>query len=232
MPAKTWKWWFTPLILLVILAADQWLKYWVKTNMYLGEEIHMLGDWFILHFTENNGMAFGLEAGGRSGKLFLTSFRIIAVLGIIWYLRSLIQKKAGYGLLFCVSLVLAGAIGNIIDSVFYGVWYAHMNPDYYADEYFFGRVVDMFYFPIIQTTWPSWVPVFGGSEFIFFRPVFNIADAAISTGVISILVFQKSFFPPVEEPQIDEESEGQQEVDTKQEDLEEESESDSNSEQD
>lgn len=195
MQAKSWKWWMTPLILLLVLSADQWLKHWVKTHMYLGQEINLIGDWFILHFTENNGMAFGLEAGGVSGKYFLTSFRIFAVFGIIWYLRILIKKQANRGLLLCVSLVLAGAIGNIIDSVFYGVWYESINPDYYEHRYFLGRVVDMFYCPIIEATWPQWMPVFGGREFIFFRPVFNIADASISIGVISILAFQKLFFP-------------------------------------
>lgn len=190
----SWAWWLSPLIVFLVLAADQALKYWVKTNMYLGQEFQIIGDWFILHFTENNGMAFGMEAGGKTGKYFLTFFRILAVAGIIWYLRSMVQRKAHRGLLLCISLVLAGAIGNIIDSVFYAVWFADINPDYYESAYFLGRVVDMFYFPIIHTTWPSWMPWFGGQEFIFFRPVFNIADASISTGIISILVFQKRFF--------------------------------------
>lgn len=175
--------------------------------MYLGQEIPVIGDWFILHFTENNGMAFGMEAGGKTGKYFLTFFRIAAVFGIVWYLRSMIKRKAHRGLLLCISLVLAGAMGNIIDSVFYAVWFAEISPDYYESAYFLGRVVDMFYFPVIHTTWPSWMPWFGGQEFIFFRPVFNIADASISTGIISILIFQKRFFAVTEAEEVSAESE-------------------------
>lgn len=190
--SNSWAWWLSPLIVLLVLAADQWLKYWVKTSMYLGQEIPLIGDWCILHFTENNGMAFGMEAGGKTGKYFLTFFRIVAVVGIIWYLVTMVRRNAHKGLLLCITFVLAGAIGNIIDSVFYGVWFADIN--YYESAYFLGRVVDMFYLPVIHSTWPAWMPWFGGQEFIFFRPVFNIADASISTGIISILVFQKRFF--------------------------------------
>jgi signal peptidase II len=166
---------------------DQVLKIVVKSTMYPGEEIRVLGDWFILHFTENNGMAFGMEFAGSAGKVFLTLFRIVAVGGIIWYLRKLINEQAPRGLIICLSLILAGALGNILDSVFYGVLFGY-------EQLLFGRVVDMFYFPIYHGMIPEWLPFFRGQDFIFFRPVFNIADTAISTGVISLLVFQKKYF--------------------------------------
>lgn len=172
--------------------------------MYLGQEHRILGDWFIFHFTENNGMAFGLQLGGDSGKLFLTSFRIIAVFGIFYYLLYQIKHKAKTGLIVCISLVLAGAIGNIIDSVFYGVWF-NDNYNEYLDNgtlkwtkhapYFYGRVVDMLYFPVLEGRYPDWFPFWGGESFLFFRPVFNIADTSISFGVFSIILFQKYLFP-------------------------------------
>lgn len=162
--------------------------------MYLGQTKSMIGNWFFLHFTENNGMAFGVELGGITGKLILTAFRLLAVAGIIWYLIKQVNSKANKGLIICISLILAGAIGNIIDSVFYGVWFT----DYvtYDDKgkFFLGRVVDMLYFPIIETRYPSWFPFWGGQDLTFFRPIFNIADASISSGVIAIIVFQKKFF--------------------------------------
>lgn len=154
----------------------------------------MFGNWFFLHFTENNGMAFGLEMGGKTGKYFLTAFRLAAVAGIIWYLAKQIKNIAHKGFIICISLILAGAIGNIIDSLFYGVWYKDLVTYDEAGKYLLGRVVDMLYFPIIETHYPSWVPLWGGQSFVFFRPVFNLADASISTGVIAIIVFQKSFF--------------------------------------
>lgn len=182
------------LIILGILLVDQVLKTWIKTNMFLGQEF-IIFPWFIIHFTENNGMAFGLEFAGQYGKLFLTVFRIIAVIGIGYGLHYIIKHNYHKGLILCVSLILAGAIGNIIDSVFYGVIY-----DYAPLLY--GRVVDMFYFPVIQGTYPSWFPFWAGDEFIFFRPVFNIADAAISVGVITILIFQKQYFKEEEEDNV------------------------------
>lgn len=174
-------------IIFIVLLADQVLKTWIKTNMYLGQEFKIIGNWFIIHFTENNGMAFGLEFGGEFGKLALSLFRIAAVAGIAYGLHYLIQRKYHRGLILNVALIFAGALGNIIDSVFYGRIY-----DYAS--LFHGRVVDMFYFPIIEGVFPAWVPIWGGEDFIFFRPVFNIADAAISVGVILILIFQKSYF--------------------------------------
>lgn len=175
------------LLILLVLIADQLLKTWVKTNMFLGQEFNILGKWFVVHFTENNGMAFGLEFGGEFGKLALTLFRILAVAGIGYGLHYLIKYKYHRGLILNVALVFAGATGNIIDSVFYGKIYSY-------ESLFHGRVVDMLYFPIAEGNFPAWLPIWGGDDFIFFRPVFNLADAAISLGVIFILVFQKTYF--------------------------------------
>ncbi|NQX43517.1 signal peptidase II [Pedobacter steynii] len=175
------------LIIFFVLLADQVLKTWIKTNMYLGQEFKIIGNWFIIHFTENNGMAFGLEFGGEFGKLSLSLFRIAAVAGIGYALHYLIQKKYHRGLILNVALIFSGAVGNIIDSVLYGKIYGY-------EGWFHGRVVDMFYFPILQGNFPAWVPIWGGEDFIFFRPVFNIADAAISVGVVIILIYQKTYF--------------------------------------
>lgn len=186
-----------------VIVIDQWSKFWVKTNMYLGQEYKIAGNWFYVHFTENNGMAFGMEFAGEYGKLFLTSFRVLAVFGILFYLVYLLRKKDTHaGFILCVALIFAGALGNIIDSVFYGVWFndsyhqiASFMPD--AGGYsklMYGKVVDMLYFPLISGEYPEWLPIWGGDPFMFFRPVFNIADTAISTGVISIAVFQGKFF--------------------------------------
>lgn len=177
-----------PLIaILVILLADQVLKTWVKTNMFIGQEFHIIKDFFIIHFTENNGMAFGMEFGGEAGKLALSLFRIIAVGGIGYGLHYLIKNKYHRGLIMNIALIFAGALGNIIDSILYGVIYNY-------ERIFYGRVVDMFYFPIFSGVFPQWFPVWGGEDFIFFRPVFNIADASISIGVILILIYQKVYF--------------------------------------
>ncbi|MFC2112983.1 lipoprotein signal peptidase [Bacteroidota bacterium] len=204
-------------LVLGILLIDQVLKIIIKTNMTIGEEIHVMGSWFILHFTENNGMAFGLDLPGNNGKTFLTLFRIIAIAGIGFYLRYLIRLEAHRGLILSVALILAGAAGNIIDSIFYGLIFndswgrvASLFPEGggYA-PILQGKVVDMFYFPIIRGTWPSWFPWFGGNSLVFFRPVFNIADSAITVGVAIILIWQRRFFTeeilPGKKPQRDEE---------------------------
>ncbi|HEX2968044.1 MAG TPA: lipoprotein signal peptidase [Bacteroidales bacterium] len=190
------------LFILLILVLDQALKIWIKTHMQIGDEIHIFGKWGMLHFIENNGMAFGMEMGGKPGKLILSVFRIIAIFGIGWFLASLINRKAGTGLILAVSAILAGAIGNIIDSAFYGMIFNEsysqiaslFPPEGGYSSFLHGRVVDMLYFPIINTTWPEWSPVRPGQSLIFFRPVFNIADSAITCGVISIILFQKRMF--------------------------------------
>jgi len=190
------------LIIILVLIIDQTFKMWIKTHMILGQEYKILGDWFIIHFTENNGMAFGMEFWGKNGKLFLTLFRIVAVFGIGWYMRILIKQKAPKMVIISIALILAGALGNILDSVFYGVIF---NESFYQVAEFFpqdggyttwfqGRVVDMLYFPVLSGHYPSWFPFWAGKEFIFFRPVFNIADTAITTGVAYILIFERSFF--------------------------------------
>lgn len=175
------------LVAIFIILADQIIKTWVRAHMGLGEEIHLLGNRGMLHYTENNGMAFGMELGGEIGKLILTLFRIFAVCGIAYALVYLIQHKYHRGLIMNVALIFAGAMGNIIDSTFYGVMYNYA-------PLFHGRVVDMFYFPLISGIFPPWFPIWGGQDYIFFRPVFNLADSAISVGVILILIFQKHYF--------------------------------------
>ena len=193
------------LIVLLILVADQTLKILVKTHMTLYQQIPFLGNWGILHFVENNGMAFGMALPGSLGKILLTSFRILAVVGIAFYLRHLIRLKAHSGLILALSMVMAGALGNIIDSVFYGLIFSSSSPVQAATMFpegggyaplMQGKVVDMFYFPLIKGSYPEWFR--GGSGFIFFRPVFNIADSSISVAVAIILFKQRSFFRHVE----------------------------------
>lgn len=179
-------------VLALVIALDQYLKYWVKHNMILHTEKKIAGDWFIFHFTENEGMAFGMKFFGERGKYALSILRILVSVFGFWYLVSHIKKNANTWFLVCVGLILGGALGNIIDCIFYGVWYKPMNE--YNGGYLLGWVVDMLYFPIIETHYPSWSPIKAGQEFTFFSPVFNLADAAISTGVIAIIIFQKRFF--------------------------------------
>jgi signal peptidase II len=175
------------LVAAFIILIDQIIKTWVRAHMVLGEEIHFLGSRGMLHYTENNGMAFGMEFGGEWGKLALTLFRIGAVVAICYGLIYLVKHKYHRGLIMNVALIFAGALGNIIDSTFYGIMYNYA-------PLFHGRVVDMFYFPLLSGNFPSWVPIWGGQDFIFFRPVFNLADASISVGVILILIYQKHYF--------------------------------------
>ena len=190
------------LLIILILVADQILKFWVKTHMVLGQEIHMFGNWGILHFIENNGMAFGMEMGGTTGKIVLSVFRIVAIGGITWFLLSLIRKKSNTGLILSVTAILAGAIGNMIDSAFYGMIFSEsfnqpsvlFSPHGGYSSFLLGRVVDMLYFPVIHTQWPDWSPFRAGESLVFFRPVFNIADSAITCGVIAIVLFQRKMF--------------------------------------
>ncbi|MCK5168777.1 MAG: lipoprotein signal peptidase [Bacteroidales bacterium] len=193
-------------IILLVLIIDQTLKIWIKTHMILGQEYEIIGNWFIIHFTENNGMAFGLEFWGKNGKIFLTLFRIIAVIGIGWYLKTLIKQNAPKMVVISIALIMAGAIGNILDSIFYGVIFDEsfyqiaefMPRDGGYSAWLQGRVVDMFYFPILNGHYPSWFPFWANQEFIFFRPVFNIADSAITVGVAYILIFERSFFKHID----------------------------------
>lgn len=192
-------------IVLTTLVLDQALKIWVKTHMYLGQEYQVF-DWFFIHFTENNGMAFGMEFGGNWGKLGLSLFRIVFVVFMATFLLKLIRKNADKILIVSLSLVLAGAIGNIIDGTLYGILFsesyrqlATFLPE--AGGYaplFFGKVVDMFYFPIFKGYLPEWIPLWGGDYFVFFRPVFNIADSAISIGVAIMVIFQKKVMKELE----------------------------------
>ncbi|MGV3762640.1 lipoprotein signal peptidase [Parapedobacter sp.] len=193
-----------PLILIAsVLLVDQLSKFWIKLNMTLGQEYKILGDWFIIHFTENNGMAFGLEFGGEAGKLALSLFRIAAVIGIAYGLHYMVRKKYHRGFILNVALIFAGAMGNIIDSTFYGLifsestWFEKASLFPAAGGYsslLHGKVVDMLYFPIIKGDFPAWFPIWGGEDFLFFRPVFNIADSAITVGVALILIYQKRYF--------------------------------------
>lgn len=186
------------LIIIAVLVIDQIIKIWVKTSMYMHESIRIT-NWFYIYFTENNGMAFGMEL---FGKLFLTSFRVVAVCLIAWYLFRVVNKHYKTGYIVCLSLILSGAVGNIIDSIFYGEIFSESTRTQIASwvplgegygSWLHGKVVDMFYFPIIDTNWPSWMPFVGGEHFIFFSPIFNFADAAISCGIIAMLLFYSRY---------------------------------------
>ncbi|MDR0691831.1 MAG: lipoprotein signal peptidase [Prevotellaceae bacterium] len=190
------------IVIFAILAIDQVVKIWIKTHMALHESIPVFGNWFSIYFTENPGMAFGLKFGGEVGKIFLTVFRIALVALIGVYISRLIKRGAPLGVMVGIALIFAGAVGNIIDSLFYGLLFSGSEGQVatlfpagggYA-PFLQGKVVDMLYFPIIETTFPTWLPVWGGEEFIFFRPIFNIADSAITTGVIYLLLFKRGYF--------------------------------------
>lgn len=189
-------------IVFLILIVDQAIKIYVKTHFYLGESVTVFPHWFQLCFIENEGMAFGMTLMNSAfGKLLLTLFRLGAVIFGFYWLRQLVKKGYSKGLLICAALILAGAAGNLIDSMFYGMIFTD-DPSQIAQfvafghgyaPFMHGRVVDMFYFPIINTTWPQWIPMVGGHPLRFFEPVFNLADASISVGVITLLLFQKKF---------------------------------------
>lgn len=182
------------ILVVAILLIDQLIKIWVKTNMHLHESIHVF-DWFYITFIENNGMAYGMQLGS---KLVLSLFRVVAISVLGYYLWLQVGKKARMGYIVCLSMILAGAVGNLIDCMFYGLCFESSTPydvasfvsfgDGYA-PFLMGKVVDMFYFPMIVTTYPEWFPFWGGEEFIFFSPVFNFADSSISVGVVALLLF-------------------------------------------
>ncbi len=193
------------LLIFLVVFVDQALKIYIKTHYHLGETHAVIGSWFRLYFIENEGMAYGWQFGGDWGKLILTLFRMGAVVFGVFYLRKIVEKKYHTGFIICASLIFAGALGNLIDSMFYGMIFQDSNPislniakifppHGYAG-FLHGKVVDMLYFPIIRNAhFPHWFPFWGGEDFEFFRPIFNISDASISVGIITILVFQKRFF--------------------------------------
>ncbi len=193
------------LIILLVLALDQALKVYIKTHFEYNQDVPMFGlSWAKLHFVENEGMAFGIIFNWEYGKLLLSSFRILMVAALIWYIGILLRVGAPSGFIYSVALITAGALGNIIDSAIYGLIFTEspyhgglaqlVSPGEGYGSFLHGKVVDMLYFPIKWITMPDWVPIFGGEEFLFFSPIFNIADASISCGVICILLFQRQFF--------------------------------------
>jgi signal peptidase II len=203
------------IIIFLVLLVDQAIKIWVKTHMEYGQEFEIFGfNWALIHFVENNGMAFGITLGGEYGKLMLSVFRILAVGFLAYYLHQLIRMGVSFGILASFALILAGAIGNIIDSAFYGMIFSESPYHGGVAELFptgggyasflHGKVVDMLYFPIINGFLPEWVPYWGGTHVLFFRPVFNIADAAITAGVLNILIFHRSFLSSRSSDQIKE----------------------------
>ena len=190
--------------ILIAIILDQIIKIYIKTHFYLGEEV-IVFDWFRIHFVENNGMAMGFEFGGRTGKLFLTLFRIVAVSAIIFWLVGNIKRKVHNAVIIGISLIFSGAVGNIIDSVFYGVIFDQSNhkvATLFAEkpygDLFYGKVVDMLYFPFWDGILPEWIPFIGGNDFTFFQYIFNPADAFISIGVALLFIFSKQAFPKEE----------------------------------
>ena len=192
---------YATVIILLVLIIDQWSKIYIKTHFIHDETIKVFS-WFHIHFVENEGAAWGTKIPGKYGKLILTLFRIGAVIGIGYWLVSAVKKQQSKILIICISLILAGALGNIIDSVFYGVIFDHsfgnvatLFSDNPYGTLLHGMVVDMFYFPLIDTTLPSWVPIWGGERFRFFEPIFNVADSAICIAVGLMIIYHKKIFP-------------------------------------
>ncbi len=193
------------LTVLIAILLDQVIKIYVKTHFVLGEEV-VVFDWFRIHFVENNGMAMGFEFGGKGGKLFLTLFRIVAVGALVYWLASNIKRKVHNAVIIGISLIFSGAVGNIIDSIFYGVIFNHprnsvatLFPETIDGKLFFGKVVDMFYFPIWEGVLPDWIPFIGGEMYTFFQYIFNPADSYITIGVALLFIFSKQAFPKEEQ---------------------------------
>ncbi len=190
------------IFIFLLLVIDQAVKIWIKTHLTIGGGYDIFGDWAKIHFVENPGMAFGLKWGGNFGKLLLSIFRIVAIIALTWYLYSVSKKKYHKIAVFSVALILAGAIGNMLDSAFYGLIFSESS--YHTVAQLFpegggyagflqGSVVDMFYFPMFEGVLPSWIPFYGGQNFIFFSPVFNVSDSCITIGVFLIILFRKKF---------------------------------------
>jgi signal peptidase II len=195
------------LVIVAILIIDQLIKIEVKTTMTLGQSYHVT-DWFYIYFIENNGMAYGMTF---INKLFLSILRIVAISAIGWYIWRVVKRNGRTRYVFFLSMIVAGAAGNIFDSMFYGLIFTTSSPYYISyfvpfgtgySSFLMGKVVDMFYFPIIQTTWPDWMPIWGGKEFVFFSPVFNFADACITVGVICLLLFCRKDFENTEHKEV------------------------------
>ena len=195
--------WIAVAIVMAILIVDQMIKIWVKTNMTLHEQIEVFS-WFKILFIENNGMAYGMELGS---KLVLSLFRIVAVAILGWYIAQQVKRQVRFGYIVCLAMVMAGAAGNIFDSMFYGLIF-NASSEFYTSyfvpfgtgyaPFLMGKVVDMFYFPLIVTTWPDWVPMVGGHQFVFFSPIFNFADSSISVGVVLLLLFYRQEISEIE----------------------------------